>query len=353
MCLTIVVTLFSDKLSICYYFSDEKDSSFIKDVSLVRPLPGAARCDVDDNMQQPVRPLTQDSSWVNVVPASARGKTKKTPRVFVKYGSPFRLIQGYASDDSGEDDDNDSVDSINPGSTSSSAAVGSSDLQKDKGYGLPLNFSSKSFPETEGSRLQTDSSYSLSAMPKEATPFGCSLPQKSSLPGVVFADPIGSTENVSNISNHEQHGERLHDKTGTSEPYEDNDIVGGGKSINRDSQFTKLHSEDAKQNSAAPNVDEFGQLVREGVRDSGSDGMHNNERCGKRVRSWNHSQLPQESRWSHSPRGRVKCSRSCRYNIMFFYVIWCVCHLVKLFLDIRDFKCFATHAICEFVFMFM
>nr|XP_019710114.1 uncharacterized protein LOC105056082 [Elaeis guineensis]XP_019710116.1 uncharacterized protein LOC105056082 [Elaeis guineensis]XP_019710117.1 uncharacterized protein LOC105056082 [Elaeis guineensis]XP_029123684.1 uncharacterized protein LOC105056082 [Elaeis guineensis]XP_029123685.1 uncharacterized protein LOC105056082 [Elaeis guineensis] len=290
---------------------DQKGSSFIKDVSPVRPLPGAVECAVHDNMQQPVRPLTQDSSWVNVVPAAACGKTKETPRVFVKDGSPFWLIQGYASDDSGEDDDKDCVDSINPDRTSPSAAVGRSDLQKDKVYELPLNFSPKSLPETKRSRLQTDSSYSLSAMPKEATPFGFSSPQKSSPPGVIFADPIGAIKNVSDLSNHDQHDERLHDKTGTCEPSEDNTV--GGKSINLDCQFTNLHSGDAKQDSTVPNVDEFGQLVREGVGDSDSDGMHNNEKHGKRVRSWSRSRSPQESgwSWSHSPRRRDKHSLSC------------------------------------------
>ncbi|XP_038983475.1 uncharacterized protein LOC103722082 isoform X2 [Phoenix dactylifera] len=291
---------------------DDRGSSFIKDVSPVRPLPGAAECAVDDDMQQPVRPLTQDSSWVNVAPDAVCGKTTETPRVFVKDRSPFQLIQGYASDDSGEDDDKGYVDSINPARTSHSASVDRSDLQKDKGYELPLNFSPKSLPGTEKSRLQTDSSHSLSTMPKEATPFGCSSPQKSSPPGVIFADSIDAIEIVSDHSNHDQHDERLHDKTGTSEPSEDNDIV-GGKSINLDCQFTKLHSGDAKQESTTPNVDEFGQLVREGVGDSVSDGMHSNERCGKRVRSWSHSRSPQESRWrwSRSPRRRDKCRRSC------------------------------------------
>ncbi|XP_008785609.2 uncharacterized protein LOC103704197 isoform X1 [Phoenix dactylifera] len=292
---------------------DDKDSSFIEDVSPVRPLPGAAECAVDGNMQQSVRPITQDSSWVNVMPTSACRKTAETPRVFIKDGSPFRLIQGYASDDSGEDDDKkDYVDSINPARTSPSAALGRLGLQKDKGCEVPSNFSPKSVPETERSRLRTDSSHCLSTMPKEAATFGSSLPQKSAPPDVVFSNPVDAIENVTDLSIHELHDQSLHDKTGNHELSEDNDVV-GDKSVNADHQVTQLHMEDAKQDSTAPNVDEFGRLVREGVSDSDSDGIHYNERHGKRVRSWSRSRSPQQSRWrqrSRSPRRRDKRSRS-------------------------------------------
>ncbi|XP_010939191.1 uncharacterized protein [Elaeis guineensis] len=288
---------------------DDKDSSFIEDVSPVRPLPSAAECAVDGNLQQSVRPLTQDSSWVNVMPTAACGKTAETPRVFVKDGSPFRLIQGYASDDSGEDDDKkDHVDSIHPVWTSPSAAVARSGLQKDEGYEMPSNLSPKSAPEPERSRLRADSSH----LPKEAATSGSSLPQKSAQPDVVFSNPIDEIENVTDLSIHKQHDQRLHDKTGNHKLSEDNDVV-GDKSINADLQVTQIHLEDAKQDSTTPNVDEFGRLVREGISDSDSDGIHYNERHGKRVRSWSRSRSPQQSRWrqrSRSPRRRDKRSRS-------------------------------------------
>lgn len=287
---------------------DDKDSSFIEDVSPVRPSPGAAECAIDGSMQQSVRPLTQDSTWVNVMPAAACGKTIETPRVFVKDGSPFRLIQGYASDDSGEDDKKNSVDTINPIKTSPSAAVGRTGFQKDKGYEFPLNFSPRSVRETERSRHQIDSGHSLSTMPKETDTFGSSSPQKSAPPQY----PVDAIGNVTDLSIHEQHDQRLHVKAGNSEPSGKSDVV-RGKRINADRQVTKLHLKDAKQDSAAPNVDEFGRLVREGVSDSDSDGMHYNERRGKRVKSWSRSRSPGENRWkrrSRSPRRRDKRSRS-------------------------------------------
>lgn len=290
-------------------------------------MPGAAGCAVDGNIQQSVSLLTQDSSWVNVIPTAACGKTAETPRVFVKDGSPFRLIQGYASDDSVEDDDKkDYVDSINPVRTSPSATVGRSGLQKDKGSEMPSNFRPESVPETERSRLRTDSSCSLSPVPKEAATFGSSSPQKSPKLDVVFSNPVDTIENVSDPSIHKQHDQGLHDKTGNHGPSEDSDVV-GDKSINVDNQVTQIHMEDAKQDSTAPNVDEFGRLVREGVSDSDSDGIHYNERHGNRVRSWSRSRSPQQSRQrqrSRSPGRRDKRSRSRRYNIMNFYIIWCI-----------------------------
>ncbi|KAG1366769.1 serine/arginine repetitive matrix protein 2-like [Cocos nucifera] len=287
-------------------FSDDKDSSFIEDVSPVRPLPSASECAIDGNLQESVRPLTQASSWVNVMPTAACGKTAETPRVFVKDGSPFRLIQGYASDDSGEDDDKkDYVDSINPVMTSPSAAVSSSGLQKDKGYEMPSNFSPKSVPETEKARLCTDSSHLL----KEAATFGSSSPQKSAQPDVVFSNPVDAIENVTDLSIHKQHDQILH---GNHKLSKDIDVV-GDKSIDVDHQVTQIHMEDANQDSTAPNVDEFGRLVREGVSDSDSEGIDYNERHGKRVRGWSRSRSPQLSRWrqrSRSPRRRDKRSRS-------------------------------------------
>nr|XP_009386491.1 PREDICTED: uncharacterized protein LOC103973599 isoform X1 [Musa acuminata subsp. malaccensis] len=257
-----------------------------EDVSSIRLSPGVAECSEDADVPKSATQLYEDASLVNVQSAAANGKNIEVPKVFIKDDSPFRLIQGYASDDSGEEV------SRNYNDTSQK----DSSMTTVKKLELCLTPSCKNDPTVDTrSSNQADSKTSPS-IPKGAH-FGHLSLEKSASPNVVYCS-TSTTE------------ESLDDEIRNLEPSKDHGII---QSYDVDvDQVGKNHSEDAKQESSKPNLDEFGRLVREGVSDSDSDGMQCSEKCD-RGRSSSRSWSPQERRhrWrNYSPGRRYNRNRS-------------------------------------------
>ncbi|XP_065045006.1 uncharacterized protein LOC135677057 isoform X2 [Musa acuminata AAA Group] len=267
-------------------FCITKEQLTSKDVSSIRSSPGVAECSEDADVPKSATQLYEDASLVNVQSAAANGKNIEVPKVFIKDDSPFRLIQGYASDDSGEEVSRNYNDMSQKDSS----------MTTDKKLELCLTPSCKNDPTVDTrSSNQADSKTSPS-IPKGAH-FGHLSLEKSASPNVVYCS-TSTTE------------ESLDDEIRNLEPSKDHGII---QSYDVDvDQVGKNHSEDAKQESSKPNLDEFGRLVREGVSDSDSDGMQCSEKCD-RGRSSSRSWSPQERRhrWrNYSPGRRYNRNRS-------------------------------------------
>ncbi|KAJ6834937.1 uncharacterized protein M6B38_123110 [Iris pallida] len=249
---------------------EDKDSHFIEDVSPVRASSEATEYEAEKNAQGSIWIPSGESTLVKVEQTLAGGRTEEAPKVYVNDGSPFRLIQGYASDDSEEDDKKESVEKI----ATVTAAAGVSLLKQERRSEPSSSFKHENvFAEEGGSNLPTDLSQTSSLkMLSEGKSFGNS-PQKGTTPSAICHSrtDLGSEACASDIL-----------------PQEDRHV--------------------GIQDSAKVDVDEFGRLVREGASDSDSDEILSNERRVKRGRS----RSPQETRWrrrSRSPR-RDKRSRS-------------------------------------------
>ncbi|CAL9192881.1 unnamed protein product, partial [Musa hybrid cultivar] len=257
-----------------------------EDVSSIRLSPCVAECSEDADVPKSATQLYEDASLVNVQSAVANGKNIEVPKVFIKDDSPFRLIQGYASDDSGEEVSRNYNDMSQKDSS----------MTTDKKLELCLTPSCKNDPTVDTRSSNQADSKTSPTIPKGAH-FGHLSLEKSASPNVVYCS-TSTTE------------ESLDDEIRNLEPSKDHGII---QSYDVDvDQVGKNHSEDAKQESSKPNLDEFGRLVREGVSDSDSDGMQCSEKCD-RGRSSSRSWSPQERRhrWrNYSPGRRYNRNRS-------------------------------------------
>ncbi|KAJ6827811.1 uncharacterized protein M6B38_365130 [Iris pallida] len=256
---------------------EDEDSQYIEDVSPVRASPEATECDTEKNAQGSIWASSGESSLVKVAQTLEGGRTEEAPKVYVKDGSPFRLIQGYASDGSEEDDQTERFEQIATVRVSSTAAAGVSVLHQDKRSEPSSSFKPENvFAEEGSSDLPTDLSQTSSLkMLSEGKPFGSS-PQKDTAPSAVCHSPADLESELCARAILLQDGHHV-----------------------------------GKQDSTKVDVDEFGRLVRKGASDSDSDEIRSNERGVKRGRS--RSRSPQGSRWrrrSGSPRRREKRSRS-------------------------------------------
>ncbi|ONK60662.1 uncharacterized protein A4U43_C08F21180 [Asparagus officinalis] len=232
---------------------DGKGLSFLEDVSPVRQSPNTAGQALGNSVQGSVGLPTEDSSNINIS-APALGRTVEAPTVYVKDGSPFRLIQGYASDDSEEDDKMDKMENAEEGDA-------------------------------------------LSCLPVKATS------QSAICPSV----------NPSNEGFDPHYHERLNDEIMKCEPSQSSGLVAADNMDTHDQVGKHQPEKYANQDSTELDVDEFGRLVRKGTSDTDSDEVHLSKRRSRRGRKRSRSRSPQESRWKHrsrSPRGREKRNRS-------------------------------------------
>ncbi|XP_077222754.1 uncharacterized protein LOC143856421 isoform X2 [Tasmannia lanceolata] len=254
------------------------------DLGRIRSSHEVTECALDSNMQESATHLVEASNPIKVSVAAVGSNNGEFPRVFIKDGSPFRLIQDYASDDSSDDDKGPCIEDVSPVSISPSVRVGGSGLRENKKIDSDMTFRSKNVSTAEmGSSMALEISeivqYSDAspASPKVAMP----VSMVPDLDAVTKTDELGIQNDEDQTVNYQTGIESIHH----------NDAFQG----------------DAKMASAVLNVDEFGRLVREGASDSDSDGMPYSERGGR-------GRSPHESRQrrrSRSPRRRRdKRSRS-------------------------------------------
>lgn len=90
------------------------------------------------------RLVTGESNQVlDVSPAEAAGKMGEVQRFHIEDGSSFKLIQGYASEESSEEDERKHPADVTLARVSSTNEVGISGSHQGKGSGRQANFSSK------------------------------------------------------------------------------------------------------------------------------------------------------------------------------------------------------------------
>ncbi|KAJ0967785.1 hypothetical protein J5N97_024702 [Dioscorea zingiberensis] len=200
---------------------------------------------------------------------------EEVQRIHTKDGSPFRLIQGYASEESSEEDERDHPEDVTLTRFGSTAAVVISDSHQ--------------------------------VVPKESG-YGENSPQKFSSHGVVLKSSTVMKSSI-NQGVTRQDEKNAPGRTGFIYPSQKNDNNEGDSvgwkansaSVDRKPDPAKV----AKKDDFPLEVDEFGRLARKGESDTDSDGEQYRKICGKRGRGQRRSRSPQENRWrqkSCSPR---------------------------------------------------
>ncbi|KAK6921014.1 hypothetical protein RJ641_014692 [Dillenia turbinata] len=213
--------------------------------------------------------------------------SEKVPGDVIEGGSPFRLLQEYASDDSQEDDDPHTEDGglkSNP----SLVKAGPTCVHGNAGSSLGTDLGPRSPRAVKESGPLIDSAAAYpSCMPYN-------LPETSSKLDIDVKEPnvtsngIANPDSFSDITNRNQVS-----RNGASS----NEIIqekhsSGDARVDIVPTSGEAKKEDLKFTSSSPKVDEFGRLIRERKSDSDSDDSHHRGRHGQRGRSRSRSQSP-------------------------------------------------------------
>ncbi|KAJ9568070.1 hypothetical protein OSB04_004036 [Centaurea solstitialis] len=217
---------------------------------------------------------------------AAEVRSSEVPGELIRGNSPFRLIQGYASDDSSENDSDPHIENISPESTTCLDAL-QTDIKSKDSSELDKGLGSLSVPVVEGS-LNTTSRFPESSTRTE------DLEEKTG--SYLVREQV------------EQDGNGRY-----SQP-----TVDGGKSVMDFKQNDNLEDDETagRKNGGAKKedrkakleVDEFGRVVKAGASDSDSDDY--TRRRGKRGRSRSRSRSPVGRRRRSPRRRRENRSRS-------------------------------------------
>lgn len=200
---------------------------------------------------------------------------------FMEGANPFKLVQGYSSDNISENEDENllrdvDLPSANDGSTNSDAEKGrdiGSELRHESQSESNKHMLPKSMIESPRNVMEADKSSSVTGMVEEFSDTSHRGQEPVSVGTHIASQPKDSSRN-----------------------FDDNIGLEGAS----------LHKLDMKSNSNKLNVDEFGRLVREGVSDSdASDSPPYTRRHARRARKRSRSQ----SR-SRSPHDRRRRRRS-------------------------------------------
>ncbi|XVF11772.1 hypothetical protein REPUB_Repub08aG0057000 [Reevesia pubescens] len=192
-----------------------------------------------------------------------------------KGGSPFRLLQDYASDDNSEKD-------VETGTENTNVSFGAK-LGRDAGSSLE-NSSSPRQPEKGFEPL------SLSSMP-------CAVASSEVVEGTITTSIVNGNEHTDNkpvqqvSTNKAASGEVLQ---------KENVMVGASVDIVKFSKEDRQEEQNVNLGSQHK-VDKFGRLVRNGASDSDSDDL---PYIGRHRRGRSHSRSPPDRRTRRSPRRR-------------------------------------------------
>ncbi|XP_038687871.1 uncharacterized protein LOC119987150 isoform X1 [Tripterygium wilfordii] len=236
--------------------------------------------------------------------AEGIGSDKHTHQ-HINDSSPFRLLQGYASDDSTGNEDEPHLEDLN----TVSSTVDATNLRIDSECNLITDFGSESPCKTEKQfRLPSGSAMSGKAPEISAGSqgeFGITT-RKENARGAIDEHDGTMLENRASIN-----------RVTTYEDIQKQDVHGGAWADGASSR--KLHNENkdvsAKSTPTLPKVDEFGRLVREGAGASDSDSddsRHRRHSKRGRSRSWSRSppDRRRQRRWRSPQRRRERRSRS-------------------------------------------
>ncbi|XP_043703999.1 uncharacterized protein LOC122654087 isoform X2 [Telopea speciosissima] len=286
---------------------EEQDNSTFgmpstKDHSAGIHFDGAVECNVNLSVKKVTSPVLDSLSPLKASSDAGGISHKEVSSPFIQGGSPFRLIQDYASDDSLEDDGT-SLENVSPVKVSACTADGATSFCKDTGTGLDVNVDSR-MTEKEVTLFNDSSVIDPINMPDislESHKVGeVTVLTSDALDLRTKADELGTNNDGNQTSNDPAASLEVSEQKGSLH----SDIV----SIDHQN---KLRKEDAKQDHTPLKVDEFGRMVREGASDSDSDGPRYSARRGKRGRSRSRSPQDWRRKRSRSPwRRKERRSRS-------------------------------------------
>ncbi|KAK9267020.1 hypothetical protein L1049_025289 [Liquidambar formosana] len=277
--------------------------SFSKVHSSVMSTDGAAECPLDSTVEKPITSLLDNFRPSR--PSTASGKFSSQS---IKGGSPFRLLQDYASDDSSENDDEPNLEDVSPVRVASSVTAGTTGLKRDMGHNLETDVGSKRLCWTgkEIGPLSEPVVASHTGMPFKVSDFSSESQmdvKETVIRSIVTGKIDGQVDNKGRIPESTDHA-------AAHEAFQQKNALGGG-GVDIVPESGKSQKEDAKCAANSLKVDEFGRLVREGASDSDSGHSHYTRRRGKRGRSWSRSPSPHDRRRRRSPwRRKEKRSRS-------------------------------------------
>ncbi|KAG0490828.1 hypothetical protein HPP92_007691 [Vanilla planifolia] len=242
---------------------DEKDSSFFDDVSPERVL--SHRAGTGDIEHESGRLSPGDLNNCNLQNLEDN-KSQDASMLFPNYGSPFRLIQDYASDESDEDVKEHNFEDLSQQNSTPAATTGTSRLLPEKQPELCSDISDQNLVAVGiESQCVKDSSWFSPSTPKET--------------GILSVNVVSSTgfglfdvkvqEFVPDVSHNLDR--RSKDRSETSGPSCGYDVL-ESKKPEADQSTGKLVSKSSEKRwKACPDVDEFGRLVRESLSESDSD----------------------------------------------------------------------------------
>ncbi|XP_010258014.1 PREDICTED: serine/arginine repetitive matrix protein 2-like [Nelumbo nucifera] len=274
---------------------------------------GAAKCTPDTSLQKSASTVLEMCP-TRASPATSGIGHKEVPGLLIKGGSPFRLIQDYASDDSPDDDDNGPcLEDVSPVRVSPSATMDAKSLHNDAETNLDTAGVSGNVSVTTMEFTSVNESVVVSPVSMPVGILDVSPePLKVSEAILIVSSPPDVTPVIDELSISKHGKQTSSDQAVPPEPFKQKDALHDDRA-DIDPQEGKLHKEDTQQASTPLKVDEFGRLVREGASDSDSDGSRYDGRR-KRGRSRSRSRSPpgrRRRRRSRSPwRRREKRSRS-------------------------------------------
>ncbi|GLT25183.1 hypothetical protein SLA2020_003280 [Shorea laevis] len=267
-----------------------------KVTSLVTNSGGAEKQYLVANLEKST-PLADDKHPSRALTAAESINSEMCSSPLVKCGSPFRLLQDYASDESLENDSEPCVNIVKPLVVSSLAAAG---LHRDFSFSSKKDTRSKNLTEGADS-LVTCSDLSISDKAPEV------LKGSEEIKGTMISSEIGCIGDNCRNKKSVNHGASLE----TSQ--KEDAVAGTSLEVGCSGKFSKEDDTEEKIAKPAPSqlkVDEFGRLVREGASDSDSDDSHYIRRHGRRGRSRSRSRSPLGRRRRSLRRRREKRSRS-------------------------------------------
>lgn len=235
-----------------------------------------------------------DSSFVNLsFPTTSGAECGKKSYGQIESGSPIRLIQNYASDDTSEEDDESCPKEGN--STASSRLDQTKCTSSHEGI-VCSDLESRSHQVTNdglSESVTVSAQYLLSTvLPSEA---------KEAVPLLTGAGEAGKLVDYSSGRNpgHNVSSEFVQEKDSP-----------GNAPVDYVSGSDRVHEEDKNNASTSLKVDEFGRLIREGISESDSDDSHYMRRQSRRRRSRSRSQSPPDRKKSPWRRKERRRSRS-------------------------------------------
>lgn len=251
---------------------------------------GAAECPLDSNLEKSsiAIAIADDQNKLSIPAAPEANNFDRFSNQFIKVGSPFRLLQDYASDNSSENDD------VNVIIVPPSVTAAAKSSHKDTGSHLKTYIGSESpCMSDKESKLPSES-----RKPYKAEKF--SLHTKKEI-----------KDTRTTLITTESH-----------EAFQEKDALDGAGTDVVSRRGKSQEVKKATFESVPPKVDEFGRLVRDGSSDSNSDDSRYNKRHNKRGRSRirSRSRSPLDSGRRSSRRRRDKRSRSRRY-----FRLCCMC----------------------------